>query len=101
MAVLCLQDDLSARIVERAARSVVIDVTALDSLGTFVGRRLSVIASVATLLGARPVLVGIRPAVAPTLVQLGVELDAITKARDLDAGLRELGARAAKGPAPR
>ncbi|MFB7560930.1 STAS domain-containing protein [Streptomyces brevispora] len=98
---LCLQEDLSARIVDTAAHAVVIDVTALDPVDTFVGRRLSVIASVANLLGARPVLVGMRPAVALTLVQLGVELGDITKARDLDSGLRELGACAAKGPAPR
>ncbi|MFF3748743.1 STAS domain-containing protein [Streptomyces kronopolitis] len=66
-------------------------------MDTFVGRRLSVIASVANLLGARPVLVGIRPAVALPLeqlgVELGVELDDITEGRDLDAGLRELGTR--------
>ncbi|MGW9081512.1 hypothetical protein [Streptomyces kronopolitis] len=66
-------------------------------MDTFVGRRLSVIASVANLLGARPDLVGIRPAVALPLeqlgVELGVELDDITEGRDLDAGLRELGTR--------
>jgi anti-anti-sigma regulatory factor len=54
-AVFSLQEELSARIVETAAHGVVIDVTALDSVDTFVGRRLSVIASVANLLGARPV----------------------------------------------
>lgn len=99
--VLSLQEDLSARIIDTTAHGVVIDVTALDSVDTFGGRRLSVIASVANLLGARPVLVGIRPAVALPLVQLGVELDDITEGRDLDAGLRELGARRARGPAMR
>lgn len=99
-AVRSLQEDLSARIVATAAHGVILDVTAVDSVDTFVGRRLSVIASVASLLGARPVLVGIRPAVALTLVQLGVELHDIAKARDLDAGLRKLGALAAKEPAP-
>ncbi len=95
------QDDLSPRIVKRAARGVVIHVTALHSVDTFVGRQLSVIASVANLLGARPVLVGIRPAVALPLLQLGIELDDITKARNLDAVLRELGARRTRGPARR
>ncbi|MFD0305243.1 STAS domain-containing protein [Streptomyces sp. NPDC127119] len=88
-----LQEKLSQQIVKKAAHGVVIDITAVDTVDTFVGRRLSLIASVTVLLGARPVLVGIRPAVAVTLVQLGLELDDIAKARDLDAGLRMLSAR--------
>ncbi|WP_404200059.1 STAS domain-containing protein [Streptomyces tauricus] len=85
--VVTLQEELCARIVEKGAHGVVIDITALDAVDTFVGRRLSTIASVASVLGAQPVLVGMRPVVALTMVQLGLDLDAIDKARDLDAGL--------------
>ncbi|MFI8008380.1 STAS domain-containing protein [Streptomyces sp. NPDC086010] len=89
-AVVSLQEELSAQIVDRAAHGVVIDITALDVVDTFVGRRLSTIASLAHILGARPVLVGMRPAVALTLVQLGVDLEGVAKAADLEAGLRAL-----------
>lgn len=85
--VVALQEELCARIVEKGAHGVVIDITALDVVDTFVGRRLSTIASVANLLGAQPVLVGMRPVVALTMVQLGLDLDGIDKGRDLDAGL--------------
>ncbi|MFC8230718.1 STAS domain-containing protein [Streptomyces sp. NPDC057287] len=90
--VVSLQEELSARIVEKAAHGVVIDIAAVGFVDTFVGRRLSLIAAVAVLLGARPVLVGMRPAVALTLVHLGVELNDIAKARDLEAGLSVLSA---------
>ncbi|MFE9846239.1 STAS domain-containing protein [Streptomyces goshikiensis] len=78
-AVIPLQEDLSARILETAAHGDVIDITAVEVIDTFVGRRLSVIASVANLLGARPLLVAMRPAVALTLAHLGVELDDVAK----------------------
>jgi rsbT antagonist protein RsbS len=88
--VLRLQEELCVQIVEKAARGVVIDITGLDVVDTFVGNRISSIASAAGMLGARPVLVGMRPAVAQTLVQLGVELSGVAKARDLEAGLAAL-----------
>ncbi|MFI8008378.1 STAS domain-containing protein [Streptomyces sp. NPDC086010] len=90
-----LQEELSSQIMKKGAHGVLIDITGVQVVDTFVGGRISVIASVARLLGARPVLVGMRPAVAQTLVQLGVELDGITRARDLDAGLLALGTRSA------
>ncbi|MFB7747548.1 STAS domain-containing protein [Streptomyces sp. NPDC056132] len=89
-AVLALQEELSEEIVQKAARGVVIDLTGLDFVDTFVGKHLSSIAAAAALLGARPVLVGLRPAVAQTLVHLGIELDGIALARDLEAGLAAL-----------
>ncbi|MER5813853.1 STAS domain-containing protein [Streptomyces californicus] len=85
-----LQEEVAKKITEKGARGVVIDITSLDFVDTFVGNRLSSIASAAILLGARPVLVGLRPAVAQTLVQLGAELEGIPKARDLEAGLAAL-----------
>ncbi|MET9930483.1 MULTISPECIES: STAS domain-containing protein [unclassified Streptomyces] len=92
-AVVSLQEDLSFRVADKGARGVVIDLSAVDVVDTFVGRRLSLIASVAGMLGARPVLVGVRPTVAQTVVRLGVGLDDMTTVRDLDAGLKLLGAR--------
>ncbi|MFF6836443.1 STAS domain-containing protein [Streptomyces sp. NPDC012438] len=92
-AVIALQEDLSFRIVDQAARGVVIDLSAVDMVDTFVGRRLSLIASVAEMLGAHPVLVGVRPTVAQTVVQLGVDFDDMAVAHDLDAGLKLLSAR--------
>lgn len=85
-----LQEDLCARIVETCAHGVVIDITGVDVIDTFVARRLSTIAAVAKLLGARPVLVGIRPQVALTMVQLGIDLHDLRTAHDLEAGLTAL-----------
>lgn len=85
--------ELSAQIVEKGAHGVLDDITGVQVVDTFVGGGLSVIACVARLLGAHPVLVGIRPGVAQTLVQLGVELNDIPRTRDLDAGLLALGIR--------
>ena len=84
---------LSAQVVEKGAHGVLDDITGVQVVDTFVGGGLSVIASVARLLGAHPVLVGIRPGVAQTLVQLGVELNDFPRTRDLDAGLLALGIR--------
>ncbi|MCX4417328.1 STAS domain-containing protein [[Kitasatospora] papulosa] len=92
-AVASLQEELSAQIVEKGAHGVLDDITGVQVVDTCVGGGLSVIASVARLLGAHPVLVGIRPGVAQTLVQLGVELNDFPRTRDLDAGLLALGIR--------
>ncbi|MFJ5934063.1 STAS domain-containing protein [Streptomyces sp. NPDC093071] len=92
-AMVSLQEDLSLRVVDEAARGVVVDLSAVDVVDTFVGRRLSLIGSVAGMLGARTVLVGVRPAVAQTMVRLGVGFDGLTVAHDLDAGLKLLDAR--------
>ncbi|WP_370447685.1 STAS domain-containing protein [Kitasatospora sp. SolWspMP-SS2h] len=86
-AVMVLQKELAHRIVDTVARGVVIDISGLDFVDTFIAGRLSALATAAALLGARPVLTGMRPAVAQTLVHLGVELHGIAGARDLETGL--------------
>ncbi|MEU8951796.1 STAS domain-containing protein [Streptomyces sp. NPDC048489] len=89
-AVMALQDDLSARVVETGAHGVVIDITAVEIVDSFVGRMLATIAAISRLLDARTVVVGMRPAVAITLVELGLSLGGVKTALTLDKGLRML-----------
>ncbi len=77
---LALQEDLSNKIVETAAHGVIIDISALEIVDTFVGRMLSTIASMARVLDARTVVVGMRPAVAITLTELGLSLRGVRTA---------------------
>ncbi|WP_339134699.1 STAS domain-containing protein [Streptomyces sp. f51] len=88
--VMLLQDDLAARVVETGAYGVVIDITAVDIVDSFVGRMLATIASISRLLDAQTVVVGMRPAVAITLVELGLSLGGVRTALTLDKGLRLL-----------
>ncbi|MFJ5265650.1 STAS domain-containing protein [Streptomyces sp. NPDC088387] len=90
-AVLQLQDDLAAAVVDSGAHGVVIDITAVEIVDSFVGRMLSTIASLSRLLDAQTVVVGMRPAVAITLVELGLSLGGVRTALTLDKGLRMLG----------
>ncbi|MFI7237182.1 STAS domain-containing protein [Streptomyces cyaneofuscatus] len=85
--VLNLQEDLAEQIVSRAARGVVIDITAVEIVDSFVGRMLATIASISRLLDAETVVVGMRPAVAITLVELGLSLGGVRTAPDLEKGL--------------
>lgn len=89
-AVMLLQDDLAAMVVESGAYGVVIDITAVDIVDSFVGRMLATIASISRLLDAQTVVVGMRPAVAITLVELGLSLGGVRTALTLDKGLRVL-----------
>ncbi|MET7982072.1 MULTISPECIES: STAS domain-containing protein [unclassified Streptomyces] len=89
-AVMALQDDLAATVVDSGAHGVVIDITAVDIVDSFVGRMLSTIASISRLLDAQTVVVGMRPAVAITLVELGLSLGGVRTALTLDKGLRVL-----------
>jgi rsbT antagonist protein RsbS len=88
---LALQEDLTERIVETGGRGVIIDITALDIVDSFIGRTLSTIASVSRMLAAETVVVGMRPAVAITLVELGLPLTGVRTALDLERGMRLLG----------
>ncbi|MEV6260671.1 STAS domain-containing protein [Streptomyces sp. NPDC051784] len=85
--VLDLQEDLADQIVARSARGVVIDITAVEIVDSFVGRMLATIASISRLLDAETVVVGMRPAVAITLVELGLSLGGVRTALDLEKGL--------------
>ncbi|MFD9687186.1 STAS domain-containing protein [Kitasatospora sp. NPDC059146] len=85
--VLDLQDDLAQRIVATGAIGVVIDITALEIVDSFVGRMLAGAAAISKLLDAETVVVGMRPAVAITLVELGLSLGGVRTALTLEKGL--------------
>jgi len=82
-----LQDDLSNKIVSAGARGVLIDISALDIVDSFIGRMLANIAAISRILDAATVLVGMQPAVAITLVELGMSLQGIRTALDVERGM--------------
>jgi rsbT antagonist protein RsbS len=84
---LALQDDLTQKLVATRARGVLIDISALDLVDSFIGRMLSNIAGMARVLDAQTVVVGMRPQVAITLVELGLTLTGIQTALNVDKGL--------------
>ncbi|CAM5403212.1 STAS domain-containing protein OS=Streptomyces alboniger OX=132473 GN=CP975_04230 PE=4 SV=1 [Streptomyces alboniger] len=88
--VLNLQEDLAEQIVAKSARGVIIDISALEIVDSFVGRMLATVASISNVLDARTVVVGMRPAVAITLVELGLSLGGVSTALDLEKGLAQL-----------
>lgn len=85
-----LQDDLTERIVRDKARGVLIDISALDIVDSFIGRMISNTAAMARVLDAHTVLVGMQPAVAITLVELGLTLHGVKTALNVDKGIRLL-----------
>ena len=85
-----LQEDLADRIVATGAHGVLIDITALDLVDSFVGRMLATIAAMSRVLDAETVVVGMRPAVAITLVELGLPLTGIRTALNVELGLASL-----------
>lgn len=87
---LSLQDDLTKKIVETKARGVLIDISALDIVDSFIGRTLANIAHMSSVLDATTVVVGMQPAVAITLVELGLSLKGVKTALNVEKGMAML-----------
>ena len=85
-----LQDDLTAQIVRRRARGVLIDISSLEIVDSFIGRTLANIAAMSRVLDAETVVVGMRPAVAITLVELGMSLVGVRTALNVERGMELL-----------
>ncbi len=84
---LALREDLGRELLRTQANGVLLDITSLDTLDTFIARLLAGIGAMARLLGARTVLVGMRPAVAMTLVELGLSLEGVQTALNVERGM--------------
>ncbi len=87
---LTLQDDLTNRIVKAGAKGVLIDISSLDIVDSFIGRMLGNISGMARVLDAQTVVVGMQPAVAITLVELGLTLSGVHTALDVERGMTML-----------
>src|SRR5580692_10307283 len=85
--VTALQDDLTTRIAESGAHGVLIDISSLDMVDSFIGRMIGNIAGMSRVLDAETVVVGMQPAVAITLVELGLSLPGVRTALNVDAGM--------------
>ena len=82
-----LQDDLTSRIAKERSRGVLLDISALEIVDSFIGRMLAQISAIVRVMDATMVLVGMRPAVAITLVELGLPLRGIRTALNVEMGL--------------
>ena len=85
-----LQDDLTSMIDKMGAKGVLVDISALEMVDSFIGRMIANISGMSRILDAETVLVGMQPAVAITLVELGLSLEGVKTALDVDKGMRML-----------
>jgi rsbT antagonist protein RsbS len=84
---IALQDDLTRMIVETRAHGVLIDISGLDMVDSFIGRMLGEIAGMSRILDAQTVVVGMQPSVAITLVELGLSMKGVSTALNIDKGM--------------
>jgi len=84
---LALQDDLTSRIASDRAHGVLIDISALDVVDSFIGRMIANISAMAKVLDAHTVVVGMRPSVAITLVELGLPMEGVLTALNVEKGM--------------
>jgi rsbT antagonist protein RsbS len=87
---LALQDDLTAKISKTGAKGVLIDISALEMVDSFIGRMIANISAMSRILDAQTVVVGMQPAVAITLVELGLSLPGVKTALNVQTGMRHL-----------
>jgi rsbT antagonist protein RsbS len=92
---LILQDDLTNRISREGSRGVLLDISSLDVVDSFIGRMISNISSMARVLDAETVVTGMQPSVAITLVELGLTLEGVHTALNVEKGMELLRARVA------
>ncbi|HTU64400.1 MAG TPA: STAS domain-containing protein [Steroidobacteraceae bacterium] len=82
-----LQDDLTAAIQKHASKGVLIDISTLEMVDSFIGRMVADISGMSKILGAETILVGMQPAVAITLVELGLSLPGVATALNVERGM--------------
>lgn len=87
---LTLQDDLTEKIAKTGARGVLIDISTLEMVDSFIGRMIANISGMARIMDARTVVVGMQPAVAITLVELGLSLAGVSTALNVERGMQYL-----------
>lgn len=95
-----LQNDILDRIVKTEAQGVIIDITSVEVVDSFLGRLISDTATMSALMGTKTVLVGLQPAVAITLVELGLELEGVHTALNMEKGLKWLRKTKQEGATP-